>query len=356
MSSRSSTGRWERRCRILTPTARPGRLAGPGQRTAPAAEHAALSARARSLVGGSPEFRDPEALDSPPSSAAEGWRASDQARAPASRSLRCSRARLVGSRAGGAEARAGVRARPPPATARRTAARRSAPRKHDAQGVDIRARGDRLSGDLLRAGVLGRPEDRPSVVAPTSLAARAIPKSATRASPASPIRIFAGLMSRWTMPCSWANWRARAVSMPIRTAKPIASAPSRAMTSSEIRAVDEAHHDEIATRLVDTGVVDRDDVRVEQGRSIPRLPTKARHERVILGERRSQHLDRDVAGQHLVPSAIHDRHAALADDLEQAIAAGEHTSRHRHRPIQGQRASQRGFIRAPSVTTGLHRR
>ena len=101
--------------------------------------------------------------------------------------------------------------------------------------------------------------------------------------------------------------------------------------------------------------MDRDDVRVEERGRVSRLPPEALDERVILGERRSKHLDGDLPCQHLVLCPIHDGHTALAEDLEQAIAAGEHTSRHRHSPIQGHRASQRGFIRAPCVTTGLHR-
>ena len=215
---------------------RPPRLpGGPGPAPQPpAAAPAALSARApipRRRIPPSSVIAEPFEL------AAElGCRGvarrRDPAPAPASRSLRGSRARRVGSRAAGAEARAGVRARPPPATAHRTAARRSVPRtarcrasRYPSAGTPARPR----PAPGWRTGpTRGSP---PTSSPPTSLAARAIPKSATRASPSSPIRMFAGLMSRWTMPCSWANWRARAVSMPTRTANPIASAPSRAMTS-----------------------------------------------------------------------------------------------------------------------------
>ena len=60
--------------------------------------------------------------------------------------------------------------------------------------------------------------------------ARAIPKSATTACPAE-MRMFSGLMSRWTTPCSWAYSRASATSRAMVRASSTGSSCSRASRS-----------------------------------------------------------------------------------------------------------------------------
>ena len=71
-------------------------------------------------------------------------------------------------------------------------------------------------------------------VTDSTLTARAIPKSVTFTRPSSPIMMLAGLMSRWTIPRSWAKCSACAASAPISAARR-GSTPSRFMISRSDR-------------------------------------------------------------------------------------------------------------------------
>ena len=71
-----------------------------------------------------------------------------------------------------------------------------------------------------------------SLVPPATVTARAIPKSATTARP--PLsRMFSGLMSRWTMPSSWATASASATWVVIEMASSSGSCRSRSSRSPE---------------------------------------------------------------------------------------------------------------------------
>ena len=66
-------------------------------------------------------------------------------------------------------------------------------------------------------------------------AARAMPKSVTFTSPFLVIMMFAGLTSRWTMPCECANASAAHTSPAISAARSGSSGPSSRMTSRSVR-------------------------------------------------------------------------------------------------------------------------
>src|SRR5207245_5741869 len=90
----------------------------------------------------------------------------------------------------------------------------------------------------------------------------------------------------------------------------------------EVLAVDELHHDE-RTGLVLAVVIDRDDVRVVQRRGGLGLVPEPRSEVGIAAVLRPQELDRDVAIQLAIVSAVDPGHAALPEELHELVAAAE---------------------------------
>ena len=68
-----------------------------------------------------------------------------------------------------------------------------------------------------------------------ALTARAMPKSATFTWPLAPIRMFAGLMSRWTSPASWAKLSAAATSLAISAACLAVTRPLERRMSASVR-------------------------------------------------------------------------------------------------------------------------
>ena len=66
-----------------------------------------------------------------------------------------------------------------------------------------------------------------------------------------------------------------------------------------------------------------DDVRVAERRRRPGLVAEAREEVGVLAELGSQELDRDVALELRVARPVDRGHAALAEQLEQAVASAE---------------------------------
>jgi hypothetical protein len=92
----------------------------------------------------------------------------------------------------------------------------------------------------------------------------------------------------------------------------------------EVFAVDELHDDE-RTRVFGSVVEDIDDVRVvERGRGL-RLLAEAGHERGVAPVFRPQHLDGDVAVESRIACAVHRRHAALAEQLDEPVTPAEET-------------------------------
>ena len=148
-------------------------------------------------------------------------------------------------------------------------------------------------------------------IAPAGSIAFARPKSSTFTVPSARTLMFAGLRSRWMMPCSCAASSASAICFAIGSASSSGIAP-RAMrcersspsTSSITRA---------RTPLRFFEAVDRGDVGMIQRRERLRFAREPREPIGIVRERVRQDLDRDVAIQLRVARAIHLAHAAFAD-------------------------------------------
>jgi hypothetical protein len=60
-----------------------------------------------------------------------------------------------------------------------------------------------------------------------------------------------------------------------------------------------------------------------EGRGMARLTPESIDELRVVGEAGAEHLDRDIAIEESVMCEVHDRHPALADHLEQPVAASE---------------------------------
>ncbi len=87
----------------------------------------------------------------------------------------------------------------------------------------------------------------------------------------------------------------------------------------EVLAVD-VLHDDVRTGRVLPVVVDRDDVRVAQGRGVLGLLAEPGREVRVAQVLGSQHLDRDLASELRIDRAVDGRHATLAEQLHEPIA------------------------------------
>ena len=142
------------------------------------------------------------------------------------------------------------------------------------------------------------------------------------------MRMFAGLMSRWTMP------RLCAYDRPLRTSMTMSifsTSESGAIAEQlvEVGAFDELHGDERMS--VDfTEVVDRDDVRVLQRPGRLCLAKEPRAQVLVARDGVAHHFDRDRAVEHRVDAAIDDAHRAFADLADDLVFAdlGEFALRH----------------------------
>jgi len=94
---------------------------------------------------------------------------------------------------------------------------------------------------------------------------------------------------------------------------------SRREQGVEARAVDQVHREKQPTAGV-AGLVDANHVRVPDGGGEPGLPAEPRAELLVVGERGGHHLQRDLALGGERPGAVHDAHAATADDAVDAVA------------------------------------
>ncbi len=94
----------------------------------------------------------------------------------------------------------------------------------------------------------------------------------------------------------------------------------------------EFHHDE-RRRPVDAAVEDRHQARVAERRDVPRLALEPRAEGRICRVLRAEHLDRDLAAEHLIPGPPDRRHSAGAEHVEERVPASEQASAcHRRGP------------------------
>ena len=100
--------------------------------------------------------------------------------------------------------------------------------------------------------------------------------------------------------------------------------------------------DQEANTLRFLEAVDRADVRVVQRREHSRLALETGEPIRVAGERTRQDLDRDVAPELRVVSAVHLAHAARADQRLQVVSAERRTG-HGWRHEIGSRYSERWF-------------
>ncbi len=186
-----------------------------------------------------------------------------------------------------------------------------------------------LAAHLLGRDVAGRPDDEGRARGAGSWSAcrsrrpgfsmRAMPKSRIFARPSCVRKMFSGLMSRWMTPLSCAAERPSAIWLAISVARGAASGPD-AQTFGERLPLEELR-DGVGDVAVHPGVVDREDVRVVQGRDGARLALESTQAVLVVGAAFGQHLQRHVPVQPRVAGAVDLAHAPLADgshDLEAA--------------------------------------
>ena len=137
--------------------------------------------------------------------------------------------------------------------------------------------------------------------------------------------MFAGLMSRWTMPLACADSSASAICTPMSTS----AAGAKGCCADALRerlSLEQFHRDEVpAFVLADR--VDRADVRVIQRRGRARLALKPLERDGIGARRVGQELQRDAAAELRVFGFVDDAHTAGAegfDDLVVRDSRAEH--------------------------------
>ena len=129
-------------------------------------------------------------------------------------------------------------------------------------------------------------------------------------------------MSRWTRPRAWAAASARATPAPMRATWRGGSVPLRRRIVARSSPSIELHDDVRAARVLAV-VVDGDDVRVAQRGGGLGLLAEARREVGVAQVLGTQELERDVATEPGVRGAVDGRHPALAEQLDQPVAAAQ---------------------------------
>ncbi len=147
--------------------------------------------------------------------------------------------------------------------------------------------------------------------ADSGCASLANPKSSTFTTPSARTLMFAGLRSRWTIPCSCAASSASAICLAIGTASSSGIASPRDPLR-QILTLDQLHHE--CTRVAGAlEAVDLGDVGMIERRQRLRLALETRQPLGIAGQRRRQRLQRHVAAQRRVARAIDLAHPAGAE-------------------------------------------
>ena len=192
----------------------------------------------------------------------------------------------------------------------------------------------------------------PGSAASASAASRAIPKSVTIARPSAASRMLPGLMSRWTMPRTWATPRARATSSPMRAACRGASRPPRRSRAARSSPIDEGHH-EVGLVAVGAGVEAGDDVRVAQDGRGERLAPEPVGEVGVGRDLGTQDLDRDLALEADVGGPVDRGHPAAPDDRPEPVATtdGSGLARIRHGSTIAE-TGRRGALRLGGIGAG----
>ena len=168
------------------------------------------------------------------------------------------------------------------------------------------------------------PIRRPWVaVLPVALTARARPKSATFTVPLSDISTFSGLMSRCTMPASWAAESADRIGASRSSAR---AGESGACVADHVpqRATGNVLHRQEQGPVVVTLVEDGHHVRVREAGGGPGLGHEPAGELGVVAEPVVHHLERDGPVQPHVESLVDSGHAALGDARADAVPSVEH--------------------------------
>ena len=97
-------------------------------------------------------------------------------------------------------------------------------------------------------------------------------------------------------------------------------------------ALDVLHDDEVAAG-VDAGVVDLDDVRVDELGDGERLAAEAGDELLVVGEVLGEDLDGDGPLEHAIDGPVDGRHAAAAEAVAELVAVGDRGAAHRFRSL-----------------------
>ena len=171
-------------------------------------------------------------------------------------------------------------------------------------------------------------ESKRSGISASLTTAFARPKSSTFTVPSGRSLIFAGLRSRWMIPCSWAASRASAICFAIGSASSSGMGPrvnrcarSSPSTSSITRAV-------TSLRLLQP--VDGGDVRVIQRGEDFCFALKPRHSFRVSNEGLRQDLDGHVAIEPCVARPIHFPHPASAEGGENLVRPETRAGGQRH--------------------------
>ena len=189
------------------------------------------------------------------------------------------------------------------------------------------------SGDMY-AGV---PITEPAAVwkpmsSSSRLSSLATPKSSSLTSSApSAVGItitLSGLRSRWTTPTAWAA--ARPSQICTSTASARGRSHAGACPLAQAHAAEELHDDERRAVVELDEVGDVDDVAVADPVDGARLLEEPEHRVAAPRVVAAQELERDLAAELDVLGAVHVAHAALAEQLEDLVAA-----EHRSDPIVG---------------------
>ncbi len=179
------------------------------------------------------------------------------------------------------------------------------------------------------------PSTRPSIVSPSSVSVRAMPKSVIFAPPSPPSSTFCGLTSRWTISCSMRGAERPCDLDPVGERR--GHVQRRVATDQILQrlAGDVLEHDVRSRRCASpsghralAGVplarVDHGhDVRVVELRHGARLAPKALQLPGVGGDLAVHQLDRHLAFEHGVERTVDGAHTAVPDLLVEAVATAE---------------------------------
>ena len=154
---------------------------------------------------------------------------------------------------------------------------------------------------------------RPAGVSPRS-SSLARPKSAIFTRPFLSSRMFSGLISRWTIPSSWAYCSASQI------CGTMASACARLELAAgdhlpQVQAVDELHEEVVQAACL-AEVVQRDDVRVIQARESPRFAGESLGEGGVRADLGRENLERDQTVEPPLACLVNGSHSAVAKQFQ----------------------------------------